>query len=72
MSNGTLTVSFTRPIVSRDKSRDLNLDVCRNVWWSYGGNVISTDPIEIGFPAKYSYFDVQLCLQKSCQGMCIK
>ena len=70
-SNGTLTVSFTRPIVSSDKSHDLDLDVCRNVWWAYGGNVIDLKPIEVSLPAKLGYFDVQICLN-NCQRKYIK
>ena len=66
LSNGILTASFTRPIISSDKSRDLDLDVCRNVWWGYGGNVTNFSPITFG------HFNVQICLPKNCQGKCIK
>ena len=72
LSNGILTVSFTRPIISRDKSHDLDLNVCRNVWWAYDGNVTNFSPLEINSPAKLGYFNVQICLPNNCQGKCIK
>ena len=72
LSNGILTASFTRPIVSSDKSHDLDLDVCRNIWWGYDGNVTNFSPLNVTRPAKLGYFSDQICLPNNCQGKSIE
>ena len=71
LSAGFLTLNFTRPIISPDKTQDLDLNVCRYVIYIYGGAVDSfTMPTFTvsNAPTGFGIFPNQLCLQ-NCQGM---
>ena len=70
LSNGILTASFTRPIVSSDKTHDVDLDVCRFVGWIYGGNVSNfTSPFTIASMSPHvGLFNMKICLPDNCQG----
>ena len=69
LSNGILTASFTRSIVSSDKTHDHDLNVCRHILWGYGGNVSNfTSPFTFGSNLSYfGIFDTQICLPDVCQ-----
>ena len=69
LSGNFLTLNFTRPIISPDKTQDLDLNVCQYVIYIYGGTVDSfTSPNSFGIPPGFGIFPNQLCLQ-NCQGM---
>ena len=70
LSNGILTASFTRPIVSSDKDLDVDLDVCRFIGFAYGGNVTNfTSPFIHGSrPTHIGVFNIQICLPDNCPG----
>lgn len=71
LSNGLLTVNFTRPIVSTDNDQDIDLDACRYLVWTYGGIVdsfVSPNFTIANLPKAFGTFDGQICLQ-SCEGM---
>ena len=71
LSNGLLTVNFTRPIVSTDNVQDIDLDACRYLVWTYGGIVdsfVSPNFTFANLPKAFGTFDGQICLQ-SCAGM---
>lgn len=63
-------VSFTRPIVSSDKTQDLDLDVCRHILWNYNGTVTNfTSPITFNHTTQVvDFFEIQICLPDNCQG----
>lgn len=64
LNNNTLTVHFTRFIISPDTTQDLNLTGCRSVAWVYGINNI---PINNLLNLEFGIFSIPLCLQL-CQG----
>ena len=69
ISGSFLTLNFTRPIISPDKTQDLDLNVCRYVIYIYGGTVDSfTMPTFTLSNAPTGFGIFQLCLQ-NCQGM---
>ena len=71
LSNGVLTASFTRPIVSSDKTQDLDLDVCQYyILWTYGGTVTNfTSPVTLNPSTQiFGVFDTKICLPDNCQG----
>ena len=70
MFNGILTASFTRPIISSNKSHDLDLNVCRNVWWAYSGIVNDLSPFQVSSPVNFGYFNIQICIN-NCQDISV-
>ena len=71
LSGDLLTVNFTRPIISPDKTQDLDLNVCQYVIYVFNGAVVGSFSSPSGFNITFSIgFGVfQLCLQY-CQGKC--
>ena len=65
-SGNSLTISFTRPLISPDTSgRDENLDVCRNVLWAFGGTTTFDNNGNVAALTGHSdrgVFANQLCL----------
>ena len=61
-----LSFSFNRLIVSADTSgQDVDLNVCQNVLWAWGGSVSSfTTPATIGRHTSRGAFVDQICLQR--------
>ena len=70
LSNGILTASFTRAIISSDKSHDLDLNVYRNVWWAYSGIVNDLSPFQVSSPVNFGYFNIQICIN-NCQDISV-
>lgn len=69
----TLTIYFTRSIISGDNTQDTNLDKCRYVLWAWGG-MVGTFPSTMDEPATglsrhtmRGVFDDQLCLCPASQ-----
>lgn len=69
LCNGILTASFTRPIVSSDKTQDVDLDICRFVFWTYDGNVSNfTSPFTpVSRGTLFDVFNIPICLPNNCQ-----
>ena len=65
-SGNSLTISFTRPLVSPDSAvRDENLDVCRYVLWAFGGTTTfdnNGNVTALGGHSNRGVFADQLCL----------
>ena len=70
LSDGFLTVNFTRPIISPDKNQDLDLNTCQYVVYVFNGAVLGSFESPTGFniPTGFGLFLMQLCLQ-NCQGI---
>ena len=71
LSNGLLTVNFTRPIIiiiwQNATAEDVSLDGCRFIGFAYGGIAESfVSPVNISGPTSIGLFDRQICLQ-TCQ-----
>ena len=73
LSNGLLTVNFTRPIIiiiiwQNATAEDVSLDDCRFIGFAYGGIAESfVLPVSISGPIlSIGLFDWQICLQM-CQ-----
>ena len=72
LSNGLLTVNFTRPIIiiiiwQNATTEDVSLDDCRFIGFAYGGIAESfVSPVNISGPMSIGLFDRQICLQ-TCQ-----
>ena len=72
LSNGILTASFNRPIVSSDTNQDVDLDVCRFVFFTHDGNVSNfTSPFTAESLGIIGVFDNLICLPNNCQSKCI-
>uniref|UniRef100_A0A1X7VNC9 DOMON domain-containing protein n=1 Tax=Amphimedon queenslandica TaxID=400682 RepID=A0A1X7VNC9_AMPQE len=66
LSNGLLTVNFTRPIISPDNyNQDLDLNVCQYVIYVFNGAVMGSFSSPSGFniPTGFGILPMQLCLQ---------
>ena len=64
-SGNSLTIRFTRPLVSNDSAvRDENLNVCRNVLWAFGGTTtfVNGNVTALGGHSDRGIFANQLCL----------
>ena len=64
-SGNSLTIHFTRPLISPDNSgRDENLNVCRNVLWAFGGSTtfVNGTVTNLGGHSNRGVFANQLCL----------
>ena len=70
LSDGFLTVNFTRPIISPDKTQDLDLNMCQYVIYVFNGTVMGSFSLPSVFdtPSGFGLFPMQLCLQY-CQGI---
>ena len=71
LSNGLLTVNFTRPIIiiiwQNATAEDVSFDGCRFIGFAYGGIAESfVSPVNISGPMSIGLFDRQICLQ-TCQ-----
>ena len=71
LSNGLLTVNFTRPIIiiiwQNATTEDVSLDGCRFIGFAYGGIAESfVSPVNISGPTSIGLFDWQIFLQ-TCQ-----
>ena len=73
LRNGILTASFTRPIVSSDNTHDVDLDICRSVFWTYDGNVSNfTSPFTpVSRGTRFGTFNIPICLPNNCQSKSI-
>lgn len=66
LSDGFLTVNFTRSIISTDKNQDIDLNVCRFIGWGFGG----TAPLSLlQLPTVFGIFSGPICLQHCDEGI---